>query len=383
MVDHFKVMRLLGRGGMAEVYLARDTKLGRKVALKMVRPQDLGSQQALKRFLLEGRATAKFNHPHIVSIYFVGEHHGIPYVALEYLEGQNLRARCSEQRPSLMESLRTGAAVAEALAEAHRHGVLHRDLKPENILVPNDGRVRVLDFGLAKMVGPAGRTEQTAAGAGAADRTKTEILLDVDEAGTFCGSPPYMAPEQWRGKECTPATDLWALGVVMFELVSGVRPYRDRDRRPLHGQRPATLRAPSRRPRAADRFLGEPRPRRSRRTRLWRAMESLSARVVTGAPATSSRPDPTATTSFTTANRSDGQPQRTMRRRTNQPLRLRRIRWRMKTTTPRPRRHPVMNRPVVWETTDVSLARVPRRSRAPHIKNITPSRTHSAHPFPG
>src|SRR5512137_1052464 len=106
LVDHFKIIRPLGRGGMAEVYLARDTKLGRKVALKVIRPDALGTPDAVERFLFEARATAKFNHPHIVTIYAVGEHQGKPYVALEFLEGQTLRQRLEQERPSVVETMR-------------------------------------------------------------------------------------------------------------------------------------------------------------------------------------------------------------------------------------------------------------------------------------
>jgi serine/threonine protein kinase len=132
MVDSFKVARLIGRGGMGEVYLARDMKLGRKVALKVVHPEALGDARNAERFSFEARVTARFSHPHIVTIFAVGEHNGSPYVALEYLEGQTLRERMEELRPSVKETLRIGLAIAEALSEAHRHKVLHRDLKPEN-----------------------------------------------------------------------------------------------------------------------------------------------------------------------------------------------------------------------------------------------------------
>jgi WD40 repeat protein len=150
-VDHFRILRLLGRGGMGEVYLARDTRLGRKVALKLVLPEALGSPEAAARFLHEARITARFSHPHIVTVYHVGETEHGPYLALEYLEGQTLRERIDEDRPGLRASLRLARAIAEALKEAHAHQVLHRDLKPENIILPRDGRLRVLDFGLAKL----------------------------------------------------------------------------------------------------------------------------------------------------------------------------------------------------------------------------------------
>ena len=139
-IKHFQVGRLLGRGGMGEVYLARDTQLGRKVALKVIKPEHVRDENALERFLQEARLTARFNHPHIVTIYAVGQHEGLPYVALEYLEGQDLSQRLKDDGLSLQESLRICLAVADAVEEAHRHGILHRDLKPANILIPRDGQ---------------------------------------------------------------------------------------------------------------------------------------------------------------------------------------------------------------------------------------------------
>jgi len=225
-VDHFKVVRLIGRGGMGEVYLARDTQLGRKVALKVVHPRQIGSPDAARRFLMEARATARFSHPNIITIYGVGEHNGQPYVALEYLEGETLRERFTDQVASVRETARLGLAIAEALAEAHGHGVLHRDLKADNVLIPRDGRPRVLDFGLARMI-----QEKAAAPAlaGGAETLEAGRLLEAlqSDGQKLCGTPAYMAPEQWTGGELTGAADVWALGIVLHELVIGRRPLQD------------------------------------------------------------------------------------------------------------------------------------------------------------
>ena len=213
-VDHFRIMRRLGRGGMGEVYLARDIHLGRKVALKLLHSHLFGSRQAVARLMSEARITAHFNHPHIVSIYAVGQSRGVPYMALEYMEGETLRERIRRERLGPRESMRVGLAIAEALTEAHRRDVLHRDLKPSNVYIGLDGRLRVLDFGLAKSVAVLGSAAET--------QPPLQALPSVQG---LKGSPHYMAPEQWSESECTPATDMWALGVVLYELLCGKRPY--------------------------------------------------------------------------------------------------------------------------------------------------------------
>ncbi|MFP6684603.1 MAG: serine/threonine-protein kinase, partial [Polyangiaceae bacterium] len=229
LVDHFKVIQLLGRGGMGEVYLARDTKLGRKVALKLVQPAALGGEQDVERFLFEARTTAKFSHPNIVTVYTVGEHEGLPYLALEYLRGQTLEERMAEQCFSPREAARIGVAIGEALVEAHRHHVLHRDLKPDNILMPPDGRLRVVDFGLARQVEAAApRSVQAPPSRSARVDEATDFdRFQTDE--TVKGTPMYMAPEQWAAAKLDAAVDVWALGLIVYELTSGRHPFEDCD----------------------------------------------------------------------------------------------------------------------------------------------------------
>jgi len=231
MVDSFRIIRLLGRGGMGEVHLARDTELGRRVAIKMVLPSRFVSSKTKERFLSEARTTARFNHPNIVAIHAVGAWRGMPYVALEYLEGQDLAARLRERKPSLAETVRIGHAIALALQEAHRHGVLHRDLKPGNVVIPPDGRLRVLDFGLAlttQMGGdelPVPDAPPDASPDAPPDSLPTAAeSLPADFAGLL-GTPYYMAPEQWLHQPCSEATDTWALGLMLFEMCAGRRPF--------------------------------------------------------------------------------------------------------------------------------------------------------------
>ncbi len=211
---------------MGDVYLARDNRLGRKVALKVVRLSGRGSADEIQRFLFEARTTAKFNHPHIVTVYAAGVHEGHPYLALEYLDGNNLRQRMESASPSVKESMRILRAVADALTEAHAHGVLHRDLKPENVLLPRDGRVRVVDFGLAKILPESLDLSTPKVDQGTVDQSllPTEDNLQSKPFG-LRGTPSYMAPEQWMGKEVTEASDVWALGVILFELIVGHRPF--------------------------------------------------------------------------------------------------------------------------------------------------------------
>ena len=226
MIDHFKVVRLVGRGGMGEVYLARDTVLGRKVALKIVHPDQMGSKMAADRFLFEARTTARFNHPHIVTVHGVGEYDSRPYVALEYLEGHTLRDRMAEELPRVRETMRYGLAIAEALAEAHAAGILHRDLKPENVLIPRDGRLRVVDFGLAQVVRTTETDPAVMPPPASADLVET-MSVQESEGRHICGTPAYMSPEQWEGAPPAESTDIWALGTILYELVCGHRPYHD------------------------------------------------------------------------------------------------------------------------------------------------------------
>ncbi|MFY2558339.1 protein kinase domain-containing protein [Corallococcus terminator] len=201
-VDGYRVLKSLGEGAMGQVFLAQDLTLGRRVALKFLHVESPEAQDS-DRLLEEARVTARFNHPHIVTVHGVGTYRGRPYLALEYVDGESLRQRLSHERPGIHETLRICRAIAEAIAEAHSHGVIHADLKPENVLLPKDGRVRVVDFGLARLAG--------------------------GPQGSASGTPAYMAPERWLGASPSTAIDVWSLGVIAFELLEGQRPIADQE----------------------------------------------------------------------------------------------------------------------------------------------------------
>ena len=211
----YKIVSLLGRGGMGEVYLARDTRLGRKVALKLLPVYFTKDQDRLRRFQQEARAASALNHPGIITIYEIGQADTIHYIATELIQGETLRQRILRGKISVMEALEIAVQVAGALAAAHEAGIVHRDIKPENIMVRPDGYVKVLDFGLAKLV------EQKAS-------MDTEVSTRMGystEAGVVMGTTSYMSPEQARGMAVDGRTDVWSLGVVMYEMASGRLPF--------------------------------------------------------------------------------------------------------------------------------------------------------------
>ena len=229
MVDHFRVIVLRASGAMGDVYLARDTQLGRKVALKIIRAARSDSPDLIDRFLLEAQVTASLSHPNIVTIYAAGRFGDLPYLALGYLRGETLQERLSRRRPGLEEAVRIGHAVAGALREAHSLRVLHRDLTPANVFLPLDGRPRVLDFGLA-LVLPGRRT---LAGSAEAEEPLAGGEPDGRHVGSWFhshggglrGTPEVMAPEQWARRPATEATDIWAFGVVLHLMAAGQHPY--------------------------------------------------------------------------------------------------------------------------------------------------------------
>ena len=217
-VDEYELLQPLGAGGMGEVWLARDPRLDRTVAIKFLPADLVQDADRLARFQREARAASVLNHPHVCTIFALGETPGgRPYLVLEYIDGETLRQRIAEHAYTVPESLSVAIAIASALVAAHARGIVHRDIKPENVMIRRDGLVKVLDFGLAKLAAPSDRF-----GAG------TTVASAVTESGAVLGTVAYMAPEQARGEPVDHRADLWSLGVVLYELVARSVPFRGR-----------------------------------------------------------------------------------------------------------------------------------------------------------
>jgi predicted ATPase/serine/threonine protein kinase len=209
----YEILSLLGKGGMGEVYLAQDSRLGRKVALKLLPDELVRDPGRLRRLEREARAASALNHPNILTIYEVGQIEGTYFIATEFIEGPTLRQRMASQRLIIREMLEVAVQAAGALAAAHQAGIVHRDIKPENLMLRPDGYVKVLDFGLAKLIEPVTSSEH---------QTVSDLTT---EAGTVLGTVHYMSPEQALGQPVDARTDLFSLGVVLYELASGTRPF--------------------------------------------------------------------------------------------------------------------------------------------------------------
>jgi len=213
-VGSFEILAPLGAGGMGEVYRAHDPRLEREVALKVLPAETLSDESARTRLLREARMASKLNHPNICTIYEVGEADGQAYIAMELVSGEALSERLSGERMVVDEALRLGRQMADALAHAHSNGVVHRDFKSGNVVITPEGRAKVLDFGLAARVSDTELTEAT-----------TYSVDSLQLSGKIAGTLAYMAPEQLKGEPADARSDIWALGVVLFEMASGVRPF--------------------------------------------------------------------------------------------------------------------------------------------------------------
>ncbi len=213
-IGHYQVVSLLGVGGMGQVYLAEDAKLRRKVALKLLPASYTRDESRWRRFQQEARAASALNHPNILTIHELGEVNGEQFIATEFVEGETLRERLQRAPLNLAETLDVAVQIADALAAAHKAGIVHRDIKPENIMLRHDGYVKVLDFGLAKL------TEQQE------PATQTAAAENVDiSSGLVMGTVKYMSPEQARGRQVDPRSDIFSFGVVLYEMIAGRPPF--------------------------------------------------------------------------------------------------------------------------------------------------------------
>src|SRR3989440_5052473 len=215
-IGHYKISERIGTGGMGDVYLATDIVAGRKAALKLLPMRFTGDAERLKRFQQEAHAVVALNHPNILTVYEIGEDHSTHYIASELIEGETLRQRLVRGRIEVGEAVDVAIQVASALAAAHEAGIVHRDINPGNIMLRPDGYVKVLDFGIAKLAEqevPVTLAEEEA------------VLLVGTHLGSIMGTVRYMSPEQARGAQVDKRTDVWSLGVVLYEMVTGHAPF--------------------------------------------------------------------------------------------------------------------------------------------------------------
>jgi hypothetical protein len=212
-VGHYRVLEKIGAGGMGEVFRARDERLGRDVALKLIHPASSDHPDHLRRFEQEARAAAALNHPNILAIYDVGFEGTVPYIVSELLEGKTLRQRLSEGSIPMREAADYALQIAHGLVAAHDRLIVHRDLKPENLFLTNDDRVKILDFGVAKLQPPA------------ADKREIESMPTVTKQGAMIGTVAYMSPEQLRGKPVDHRSDVFSFGAILYEMLSGQRAF--------------------------------------------------------------------------------------------------------------------------------------------------------------
>ena len=220
-LSHYRIVSKIGAGGMGEVYLAQDTKLDRKVALKILPSEVASNRERMERFIREAKSAAALSHPNIAQIFEIGEHDGTHFIAMEYIDGQTLREKIHRERTELRKLLRFLQHAAEGLAKAHAAGIVHRDLKPDNIMVTRDGHAKILDFGLAKLI------ERPPMSGGDSSEVATAVMPQHSTPGTVMGTVGYMSPEQAQGKtkEIDQRSDIFSFGCILFEAVTGKKPF--------------------------------------------------------------------------------------------------------------------------------------------------------------
>ena len=212
-LSHYVIIERLGSGGMGEVYLAEDTMLDRQVAIKVLLKHSTADEQAKKRLLREARAAAKLDHPNICAIHEVAETDGLTFIVMQYLQGETLAAKLNGKPMGVTASLDLAVQLADALSEAHLHGIIHRDIKPENTMVGERGQVKLMDFGLARVIQSP------------TEHLESETVSLLTQPGMIIGTVPYMSPEQLRGESLDARTDIFSLGAMLYEMLSGNRPF--------------------------------------------------------------------------------------------------------------------------------------------------------------